>query len=90
MTTIQIRIDEKTKRKARKVFHKMGLDVSSGIKLYLAQVAREDALPFFPGKPLKPTKRLKRIFEQAEAEWREGRMHGPFQNAKSLLKALHS
>ena len=46
MTTIQIRIDEKTKRKARKVFHKMGLDVSSGIKLYLTRVAQDEAMPF--------------------------------------------
>lgn len=46
MTTIQIRIDEKTKRKARKVFNKMGLDVSTGIKLYLARVAQDEKVPF--------------------------------------------
>lgn len=46
MTTIQIRVDERTKRKARRVFEKMGLDVSSGIKLYLARVAQDEAIPF--------------------------------------------
>ena len=46
MTTIQIRIDEKTKRKARAAFHKMGLDVSSGIKLYLVRVAQDEVVPF--------------------------------------------
>jgi len=46
MTTIQIRIDEKTKRKAKKVFNKMGLDVSSGIKLYLTRVAQDEVMPF--------------------------------------------
>ena len=46
MTTIQIRIDEKTKAKARKVFNKMGLDVSSGIKLYLTRVAQDESIPF--------------------------------------------
>ncbi len=46
MTTIQIRIDEKTKAKARKVFGKMGLDVSSGIKLYLSRVAQDETIPF--------------------------------------------
>ena len=46
MTTIQIRIDEKTKAKARKVFGKMGLDVSSGIKLYLSRVAQDESIPF--------------------------------------------
>ena len=46
MTTIQIRIDEKTKAGAKKVFKKMGLDVSSGIKLYLARVAQDESVPF--------------------------------------------
>ena len=46
MTTIQIRIDEKTKAGAKKVFKKMGLDVSSGIKLYLARVAQDKSVPF--------------------------------------------
>jgi len=46
MTTIQVRIDEKTKAKARKVFHKMGLDVSSGIKLYLNRVIEDETIPF--------------------------------------------
>lgn len=46
MTTIQIRIDEKTKAKARKVFSKMGLDVSSGIKLYLTRVIEDESIPF--------------------------------------------
>jgi len=46
MTTIQIRIDEKTKAKARKVFHKMGLDVSSGVKLYLNRVIEDESIPF--------------------------------------------
>ena len=46
MSTIQIRIDEKTKAGAKKVFKKMGLDVSSGIKLYLARVAQDESVPF--------------------------------------------
>ena len=46
MTTIQVRIDEKTKAKARKVFGKMGLDISSGVKLYLARVVQDETIPF--------------------------------------------
>jgi addiction module RelB/DinJ family antitoxin len=46
MTTIQIRLDEKTKIKAKKVFKKMGLDVSSGIKLYLNRVVQDQTIPF--------------------------------------------
>ena len=46
MSTIQIRIDSDTKQRAKKVFKKMGLDVSSGIKLYLARVVQDETVPF--------------------------------------------
>lgn len=48
MTTLQIRIDLKTKKEAQKLFESRGLDLSSGIKLYLAQLIREKGLPFRP------------------------------------------
>jgi DNA-damage-inducible protein J len=46
MTTIQVRIDEKTKQKAKKVFADMGLSLSSGIRLYLSRVAKDGNIPF--------------------------------------------
>jgi DNA-damage-inducible protein J len=46
MTTIQLRIDAKTKREAKKVFTEMGLDMSSGIKVYLSRVAQDKNIPF--------------------------------------------
>ena len=48
MSTIQIRIDPKTKKAANRVFKNLGIDMSSGIKLYLTQVARKEAIPFAP------------------------------------------
>lgn len=45
MTTIQIRIDEKTKSSANKVLNKLGLDMSGAIKLYLRQVSMKKTLP---------------------------------------------
>lgn len=49
-TTVQVRIDAKTKREAGKVFEGLGLDFSSAFKIYLRQVVREKALPFRPGR----------------------------------------
>ena len=46
MTTIQVRIDEKTKRSAKKVLDRVGLDMSSAIKLYLKQLSIRQGLPF--------------------------------------------
>ena len=45
-TTLQIRLDKKMKTAAQKTFHSMGLDMSSGVKLYLAQVINGKEIPF--------------------------------------------
>jgi len=45
-STIQIRIDAKIKKHADKTLRDMGLDLSSGIKLFLNQVIKAQAIPF--------------------------------------------
>lgn len=52
-TTINVRTSPATKKEAARVFEKLGLDLSSGVNLYLARVAREQAVPFqlFAGNP---------------------------------------
>jgi DNA-damage-inducible protein J len=50
MATLNIRIEEKTKEKARKALSEVGLDLSSGIKLFLHQVVVDKGLPFRPTK----------------------------------------
>lgn len=46
MTTLQIRIDQKVKKDAKKVFDKVGLDMSSAIKVYFKQVVITQGIPF--------------------------------------------
>ncbi len=48
MTTLNVRIEEKTKAQASKALNKLGLDMSSAVKLFLMQVIKEDGLPFTP------------------------------------------
>ncbi|MEK7117149.1 MAG: type II toxin-antitoxin system RelB/DinJ family antitoxin [Patescibacteria group bacterium] len=45
-STLNIRIDEKTKKDAHKTFKKMGLDFSSGVKIFLRQVINTQSIPF--------------------------------------------
>ncbi len=45
-TTLNIRVNKKLKEDARRTFKKMGLDVSSGIKIYLNQVVNNQSIPF--------------------------------------------
>ncbi|MEK7529262.1 MAG: type II toxin-antitoxin system RelB/DinJ family antitoxin [Patescibacteria group bacterium] len=46
MTTVQIRIDEKTKKSAKKVLDKIGVDMSSAVKVYLRQIVITKGIPF--------------------------------------------
>ncbi|MDP3962291.1 MAG: type II toxin-antitoxin system RelB/DinJ family antitoxin [bacterium] len=45
-TTIQLRIDKKTKENAQDIFKKLGMDMSSAMKLFLSQVIRTKSIPF--------------------------------------------
>ena len=66
MTTINVRIEEKTKKAASKALKSIGLDLSSGIKMFLYQVAVEKGLPFRPNKtPLVSRAQLDKEVEDA-------------------------
>lgn len=45
-TTLQVRVDVKTKNAARKIFEEMGIDISSGVKMFLKQVIHTKSIPF--------------------------------------------
>lgn len=45
-TTLQLRIDQKTKSSAQRIIKSMGLDLSSAIKVFLTQVIIEKSIPF--------------------------------------------
>lgn len=45
-TTIQLRLDKRTKNKAKKALDEMGLDFSSAIKLFLNNVITTESIPF--------------------------------------------
>jgi addiction module RelB/DinJ family antitoxin len=45
-TTMQVRIDNKTKKAVSNIFRQLGLDLSAGIKIYFFQVLRAQGIPF--------------------------------------------
>lgn len=65
-TTIQIRIDSPTKIKAQKAFKNMGIAMSSGVKMFLNQVATDQCLPFIPST--KKTRAIRKRWDK-EIEW---------------------
>jgi len=46
MSTIQLRVDDKLKDEAKKVYEESGLDMSSAIKLFLQQSVNQKGIPF--------------------------------------------
>ncbi|MBI2638476.1 type II toxin-antitoxin system RelB/DinJ family antitoxin [Candidatus Peregrinibacteria bacterium] len=46
MSQIQIRIDEETKKSAKKVLEGMGIDMSTAVKVYLKQIIIHQGIPF--------------------------------------------
>lgn len=81
-TTLQIRIDKKTKNKAQKTFRAMGLDMSSGVKLYLTQVVREQTIPFpITSANYWPAPKKQQLIKEAKEALKSGRV---FRTAKEL------
>lgn len=87
-TTVQLRIDSVTKNKAQKILKKLGLDLSSGIKMFLAQLIESGTLPL--------EFRTENGFTVAEEnrmlrEGTEARLKGKkFSSAEELFKELNA
>ena len=45
-TRLSVRVDNTTKKQAEAVFTALGMNMSTGINVYLSQVARSRAIPF--------------------------------------------
>ncbi len=81
-TTLQTRIDGKLKRDAKKALAAMGLDLSTGVKLFLTQVVRTQSIPFelFTADNL-PERKKKQLVREAEWALKHGKSYA---SAKEL------
>ncbi len=70
-TTMQIRIDAPTKVRAQKAFKDMGIDLSSGVKMFLHQVAVDKCMPFIPS-----TAKTRAIRKKWDKEFEQVMKHG--------------
>ena len=82
MQPVNVRVKEKTKKAARKVLADIGLDLSTGVNLFLHQVAIEKGLPFTP------TKNSAALRAKWDAEAAEARRGKKYKNAKEVLADL--
>lgn len=89
MTTIQIRIDEKTKKVAQKILNNLGFDMSSAVKAYFRQIILKKGIPFriITENGLTPEEE-EEILKAAEEAKQGKNIHGPFDSAEKLIKEL--
>lgn len=45
-TVLQVRVDEKLKNDANEIFKRLGLDMSSALRLFLKRTVADNGLPF--------------------------------------------
>jgi len=89
MTTIQIRIDEKTKRQAQRVLDALGLDMTTAIKGYLKQIALQRGIPFRFVTENGLTPAEERAILRASREAKAGKnVSGPFMSVEELFEDL--
>ena len=71
MTTIQVRIDEETKKSAKQVLDELGVDMSTAIKMYLKQIVLYQGIPLDlvteNGLTLRKELEILKTYEEAEA-----------------------
>ena len=83
-TTMQIRIDSSVKARAQKAFKGMGIDMSSGVKMFLNQVAVDNCMPFVPSTA--KTRAMRRKWDK-EFEWAIRYGNG-YSSAKEMHNAI--
>lgn len=85
--TLNVRIDKRTKLEAQKIVEKMGLDLSSAVKLFINKVIMTESIPFdvnTNGRMNDP-RFIKQI--KKETEWTS--KHGKrFSSAKEMLDSI--
>ncbi|MDG3062827.1 type II toxin-antitoxin system RelB/DinJ family antitoxin [Lacticaseibacillus casei] len=83
-TTMTIRLDATTRDAAEQVFEALGMDLNTGINIFLKQVVHDQALPFTPTME----DSLDQATEQSIQDLKVGR-YQDFDNLRDLFKDLH-
>ena len=86
-TTLNIKIDDNLKRRAKATAEAIGIPLSTLVNAYLREVVATGKVEFSAAEPMTP--QMERIIEQAEAEIAAGETYGPFGTVEEMLDSLH-
>lgn len=91
MKNIQVRLDEKLKNEAEKIFEHIGIDTPTAIRIFFVKVTDVGGIPFSLQKNIDhySPEELAEIDAMAEEALQGKNLVGPFDNAEDLIRSLH-
>ena len=84
MATIQVRVDDDTKKAADALFSSLGMDTSTAVRMFLMASLDSYGLPF-PVKIRMPTSDLREAIEDTRLR---KNLFGPFKSAEEAVAAM--
>ena len=86
-TTMTIRVNSTTKRRAQRLFSELGLDMSSAINIFLKKSVAEERIPFEVSRAEKPNLATQRAIARVE----KGKdLVGPFKTVEEAMDYLNA
>lgn len=88
MTTVQVRVDEQTKKASSKILEDLGLDISSAVKVYLKQIIATKGIPFPILTRNGMTAQREQEIQEASHEAKRGKQVSRAMNIKEAMAYL--
>jgi len=84
MATIQVRVDDNTKRAVDDLFSSLGLDTSTAVRMFFVASLNSDGLPF-PVKRISPNDDLIEAIQDTRLR---RNLHGPYKTADDAIASM--
>jgi len=88
-TALNVNVDAKTKEEATTILKSLGLNMSTAINMFLAQIVKRDGIPFEVVNP-KPSKDMIEALNEAKEIIKNLDNYRGYTNREELKKALLS
>ena len=86
-TALNVNVDAKNKEEATNILKSLGLNMSTAINMFLAQIVKRDGIPFEVVNP-KPSKDMIEALKEAEEIITKSKKYSGYTNREDLKKAL--
>lgn len=87
-TAINVNVDAKNKEEVTEILKSLGLNMSTTINIFLAQIVKTDGIPFAVKNP-RPSKDLLESLSEVDEMINNPEKYSRYSNKKNLEKTLH-